>query len=96
MFVSFATTQRLALMNQRFFGLFLFAVQAQQTFTRRGSGFAQNLNASFGLRDLRHARLRLALQFFHARGKAGGFFAQHRDGLPFGSAAHFPFGGVSV
>ena len=40
-FVRFAAAQRFALMNQRFFGLLLFAVQTQQAFAGFGSGLAQ-------------------------------------------------------
>ncbi len=95
-FGGFAAAQCFALVHERFFGLFLFAMQPQQAFASFGSALAQHFNASFGLRDLRHARLRVGLQFFNARSKPGGLFAQHGDGLPLRRAARFPVRHVSA
>ncbi len=68
-------------MDQRLFGLLLFAMQVQQAFAGFGSGLSQSFDAGLGVGNLRQARLRACLQFVDERREAAGFLAQHGDGL---------------
>ena len=72
----FELAQRFGLVNERFFGLLLLAVQAKQALAGFGSGAAQRFNARFGFGNLGGAGFGALCEIFHARDEFARFFAQ--------------------
>ena len=90
----FQLAERLALMDQRFFGLLLLAVQPKQTVTRLRRGPAQRLNTRFRFRDLCRAEGGTRRQLFHASVHGDGLRADIFHHLLLRRVTRFPLGGL--
>ncbi len=83
-------------MEERFLGLLLFAMEAEQTLPRFGSRAAELRDASFRLRDLRGSGLRAHGELCDSLRKDARFSPQRTYGLKLRRAPRFPLRSLRV
>src|SRR6266446_4180914 len=94
MFGGFALIERFGVMDKRFFGLLLLAVQAHKTLVGFRGGTAEHLDARFRFLNPRGTGLRANRNVVDADGQGERFFAHGGYGVLLRDAARCGFGGL--